>query len=99
HIHIGVANDEGVFFMTNPKTDFYKQIKNNPNIAITALREETYLIQVIRITGKVREIGKERLEDLLEGNPYVEQVYPEESDRQGVQIIQLYECECFYHSM
>lgn len=99
HIHIGVANDEGVFFMTNPKTDFYKQIKNNPNIAITALREETYLIQVIRITGKVREIGKERLEDLLEGNPYVEQVYPEESDRQGVQVFQLYEGEGFYHSM
>jgi len=98
-IHIGVANEEGVFFMTNPKTDFYKQIKNNPNIAITAIHEEDYLVQVIRITGKVREIGKQRLEDLLEGNPYVEQVYPEESERKGVQVFQLYEGDGFYHSL
>ncbi|MEY8291835.1 pyridoxamine 5'-phosphate oxidase family protein [Carnobacteriaceae bacterium 52-44] len=99
HIHIGVANENGVFFMTNPKTNFYHQITNNPNVAITALHEETYLIQVIRITGKVREIGKEGLEKILAGNPYVEQVYPEESDRQGVQVFQLYEGEGFYHSM
>jgi Uncharacterized conserved protein len=99
HIHIGVANENGVFFMTNPKTNFYHQITNNPNVAITALHEETYLIQVIRITGKVREIGKEGLEELLADNPYVEQVYPEESDRQGVQVFQLYEGEGFYHSM
>jgi len=99
HIHIGVANENGVFFMTNPKTNFYHQIMNNPNVAITALHEETYLIQVIRITGKVREIGKEGLEELLADNPYVEQVYPEESDRQGVQVFQLYEGEGFYHSM
>lgn len=99
HIHMGVANEEGVFFMTNPKTDFYKQITNNPHIAITGFHEEGYLVQVIRITGKVREIGKERLEELLEGNPYVERVYPEESDREGVQVFQLYEGEGFYHSL
>ena len=29
HIHIGVANEKGVFFMTSPKTNFYKQLQNN----------------------------------------------------------------------
>ena len=57
------------------------------------------MVQVIRITGKVREIGKQRLEDLLEGNPYVEQVYPEESERKGVQVFQLYEGDPKNHSL
>lgn len=98
-INIGVANEEGIFFMTSPKTDFYKQITHNPKIAITALKEEPYLIQVIRVEGKVRELGRDRLEEVLEGNPYVEQVYPKESDRQAVQVFHLYEGEGFYHSL
>ena len=65
HIHIGVANEKGVFFMTSPKTNFYKQLKQNPKVAITAMKSEDYLIQVIRIEGVVKEIGRERLEEVL----------------------------------
>ena len=61
-IHIGVANEHGVFFMTSPETHFYKQLQENPNVAIAAFSHDDYLIQVIRIEGKVREIGKEGLE-------------------------------------
>ena len=59
HIHIGVANEKGVFFMTSPKTNFYKQLQNNQKVAITAMKSEDYLIQVIRIEGVVKEIGRE----------------------------------------
>lgn len=99
HIHIGVANEKGIFFMTDPGTDFYQQIKQNPHVAITAKTEETYLIQVIRIEGKVREVGRERLEEMLAGNPYVQHVYPDKEDQQGARVFQLYEGEGFYHSM
>lgn len=99
HINMGVANENGVFFMTNPKTDFYKQLKANPKVAITGFKEEGYLVQVIRITGKVRDLGKEGLEEVLKDNPYVEQVYPDESDRQNVQVFHLYEGDGFYHSL
>ena len=98
-IHIGVADENGVFFMTSPKTNFYQQLENNPKIAITGLLEDGYLIQVIRITGNVRKVGKEKLQELLDNNPYVEQVYPEESDQKGAQVFQLYEGEGFYHSV
>lgn len=99
HAHIGVANEQGVFFMTSPTTDFYKQLKHNPNIAITTMSEEGYLVQVIRIEGKVRQVGKDRLQELLANNPYVEQVYPDDDIRQGMQVFHLYEGEGFYHSM
>lgn len=99
HAHIGVANEQGVFFMTHPKTNFYAQLSQNPNIAITAMSEEGYLVQVIRIEGKVREVGKDLLKELLKDNPYVKHVYPDESERQGAHVFQLYQGEGFYHSL
>ena len=99
HAHVGVANEKGVFFMTNPRTNFYQQMQTNQHIAVTAMSEDGYLIQVIRIEGKIREIGREKLEEVLKDNPYVKHVYPNESDRQEVQVFHLYEGEGFYHSL
>lgn len=99
HAHIGVANEHGIFFMTSPKTHFYAQMKSNPHVAITAMSQEDYLIQVIRIEGKVREIGRQGLEEVLAGNPFVKDVYPDEQERAGVQVFQLFEGEGFYHSL
>ena len=99
HINMGVANENGVFFMTNPKTNFYQQLQGNQKVAITGFNEEGYVVQVIRITGTVREVGKEGLEEVLKDNPYVERVYPEESDRNNVQVFHLYKGEGFYHSL
>ncbi|MDN6640701.1 MAG: pyridoxamine 5'-phosphate oxidase family protein [Tetragenococcus sp.] len=98
-INIGVANEDGVFFMTSPKTNFYKQLQGNPKIAITGFLEEDYLIQVIRIEGTIRKLGKDKLQEVLADNPYIDQVYPDEADRQSVQVFQLYEGEGFYHSL
>lgn len=99
HAHIGVANEQGVFFMTSPKTDFYRQMKDTEHVAITAMSEEDYLIQVIRIEGRVREVGPSMLEELLRDNPYVQHVYPSQEDQDSVQVFQLYEGQGFYHSM
>lgn len=98
-INIGVANEQGIFFMTSPKTDFYQQLQVNQNIAITALKQDDYLIQVIRIEGKVQEIGREKLEEVLKDNPFVKHVYPNESDIAAVQVFHLYDGEGFYHSL
>src|SRR5699024_1975009 len=65
HAHIGVANEQGVFFMTSPTTDFYKQLKHNPNIAITTMSEEGYLVQVIRIEEKCAKLGKTAFRNYL----------------------------------
>ena len=99
HAHIGVANEHGVFFMTHPRTNFYSQLMTNQNVAITAMSEDGYLSQVIRIEGKIRKVDKAMLKELLKDNPYVKHVYPDESDRQGAQVFQLYQGEGFYHSL
>lgn len=99
HAHVGEANDRGIFFMTSPKTKFYAQLMACPSVAITAMKEEDYLIQVIRIEGKVRKIGREGLQELLADNPYVKHVYPNDSDVSSVQVFHLYQGEGFYHSL
>lgn len=99
YINIGLANEEGVFFMTSQETDFYQQLMANPHIAITGMKEEGYLIQVIRIDGVVRPLGREKLTEVLADNPYVHLVYPNEDDQTKVQVFQLYKGHGFYHSM
>lgn len=99
HFHIGVANEQGIFFMTSPETKFFKQVATNPNVAVTAMSQEDYLIQVIRIEGKVRPVGPDRLYDLLAGNPYVNYVYPDREKQEDIEVFQLYEGVGFYHSL
>lgn len=98
-INVGVANEEGVFFMTSPETKFYKQLQANSKVAITAYSEKDYLIQVIRIEGQVRNLGKEGLQEVLKDNPYVDKVYPDADERKHVQVFHLYQGAGFYHSL
>ncbi len=91
HAHIGVANEKGIFFMTSSTTNFYQQMVDTGHVAITAMSQEDYLIQVIRVEGRVKQVGRDRLEELLEGNPYVSYVYPSKEEQDGVQVFQLYE--------
>ncbi|MET3558832.1 putative pyridoxamine 5'-phosphate oxidase family protein [Streptococcus rupicaprae] len=99
HIHVGVANEQGVFFMTGPSTHFHQQMMDTGQVAVTAMAQEDYLIQVIRIEGRVRPVGPDLLHDLLKDNPYVSYVYPTAQEQQDVQVFQLYEGKGFYHSL
>lgn len=49
HAHITAANEEGIFFMTSPETHFYDQLMGDQRVAMTAISEEGYLIQVVRV--------------------------------------------------
>lgn len=99
HFHIGVANEQGIFLMTSPETKFFSQVADNPNVAVTAMSQEDYLIQVIRIEGKVRPVGPELLHEMLAGNPYVNFVYPDKEKQEDIEVFQLYEGKGFYHSL
>lgn len=90
YANVGVANEQGVFFMTAPTTHFYEELEANPSVAVTGMIKEDG-IEVIRLTGKVRAIGKEHLESILKDNAFVKNVYPDEGERSKVQAFQIYE--------
>lgn len=99
YINVGVANESGIFFMTSKQTRFYQQLKENPKVAITAKSEDGYLIQVVRIEGEARELGRDQLEEVLEGNEYVKYVYPTKEEQSTVQVFQVYKGKAFYQSL
>ncbi|PCH10799.1 pyridoxamine 5'-phosphate oxidase family protein [Streptococcus parauberis] len=98
HAHIVAANEEGVFFMTSPKTHFYQQLIGDERIALTAMVEDGYLTQVIRIEGMARPINNEELRTIFANNPYYNFIYTDEESN-TMQAFQIYDGEGFYHSM
>ncbi|HEL2412919.1 TPA: pyridoxamine 5'-phosphate oxidase family protein [Streptococcus suis] len=98
-IHITAANEDGIFFMTGSETYFYRQLMEDGRVALLALSEEEYLIQVIRIEGKARLVSQELLDKVFLDNDYIQQVYKDEESRKVVQIFQVYAGDGFYHSL
>lgn len=98
-MYIGVANELGVFFMTSPETACYEQLMADDRLAVTAITEEDYLIQVIRMEGRARPVSPRHLQELLQENPYVDYVYPDPEAQENIQVFQLYEGTCTYHSL
>ncbi|MRI84793.1 pyridoxamine 5'-phosphate oxidase family protein [Aerococcaceae bacterium WS4759] len=90
YINVGVANEKGVFFMTSPSSNFYKQLEANGHISITGMAKADGEIEVIRIKGAIRPLGQDMLEEVLKDNPYVKDVYPDEEKRKDVQVFQVY---------
>lgn len=98
-INVGVGNEQGVFFMTAPTTDFYAQLQDNQNIAIVGKLVNDEGFRVIRIEGEVRPLGKDKLEEILADNPYAQDVYPNEEERESVQAFQVYKGKGNYHHL
>lgn len=98
HIHITAANEEGVFFMTSPDTHFYQQLMGDGRVAVTAMSQETYLIQVIRIEGVARPVENDYLKTVFADNPYYQHIYKDESS-DSMQVFQIYKGKGFYHSL
>ncbi|MBG9977369.1 pyridoxamine 5'-phosphate oxidase family protein [Ruoffia tabacinasalis] len=90
YINVGVGNEKGIFFMTSPKTGFYQQLEAKPEVSITGMAKSEKGIEVIRVSGSIRKVGKEHLKEILKDNPYVNDVYPDEADQQSVQAFQLF---------
>lgn len=98
-MYIGVANELGVFFMTNRETACYHQLMADNHLSITAMTEEDYLIQLIRMEGRAKPVSPRHLQELLQENPYVDYVYPDSEAQENIQVFQLYEGTCTYHSL
>ena len=98
HAHITAANEEGIFFMTSPDTHFYGQLMRDKRIALTAMSEEAYLIQVVRVEGLARPVERDFLKKIFADNPYYEHIY-QSADSDSMQVFQIYEGRGFYLSL
>jgi NAD-dependent dihydropyrimidine dehydrogenase PreA subunit len=45
----------------------------------------------ISLRGKVRSIGKEKMDEIFEENPYMAEIYPDPENRDPIEVFQIYE--------
>ena len=85
-------DENGLYFLTAKGKNFYKRLKANGYLSLTGLKgESTTSCLAVSIRGKVKEIGSERLQRLLDKNPYMYEIYPTEQSRTALMVFCLYE--------
>lgn len=85
-------DEKGLYFLTAKGKHFYKRLKANGYLSLTGIHgENTMSCIAVSVCGKVKEIGFERLQRLLDKNPYMYEIYPTEQSREALTVFCLYE--------
>ena len=82
----------GLYFLTARGKNFYARLKENENVAFTAMKgEDTLSCVAVSVRGKAKELGPEMLPRLFEKNPYMSKIYPDERSRSVLTVFKIYE--------
>lgn len=85
-------DDHSLYFLTAKGKNFYDRLIQRKYLAFTAIKGEDTLSSIaVSVRGRVREIGKDKLPDLFQKNPYMEKIYPTIKSRQILTVFQIYE--------
>lgn len=91
-IDIMDSDETGLYFLTARGKKFYERLKENGNIAFTAMKGRDTLSSVaVSVQGRARELGSALIPSLFEKNPYMNEIYPTESSRSALTVFKIYE--------
>lgn len=99
-IDLMLSDEEGLCFLTARGKSFYHRLMARPFVAVSGMKgEDTLSAVAISVRGAVRSIGKERLGEIFEKNPYMAKIYPTEKSRDALEVFQLYRGEGEYFDL
>ena len=77
-IDVMLVEDEKLYFCTARGKEFYRQITESGQVAVTAMNKD---YQMVRLSGKAEKLSdqKDWIDRIFEENPSMKDVYPEES--------------------
>jgi len=84
-------DEEGVYFLTAKGKAFYNQLMEQGYIAVSATKDK----KAVSLRGKVKNIGKQNLDIMFEKNPYMKEIYPDNT-REALEVFCLYEAQGEY---
>lgn len=87
-IDMMLLDDKGVYFLTAKGKAFYEQLMKQKYISLSATKDK----YSISLRGEVTNIGSEKLDEIFEKNPYMQQIYPEDT-RSALEVFAVYEAE------
>ncbi|MDO4308812.1 MAG: 4Fe-4S binding protein [Eubacteriales bacterium] len=81
-------DDRGVYFLTAKGKAFYEQLMRQNYISLSATKDK----YSVSLRGEITNIGSEKLDEIFEKNPYMKQIYPEDT-RSALEVFAVYEAE------
>ncbi|MCD8342901.1 MAG: 4Fe-4S binding protein [Oscillospiraceae bacterium] len=82
---------QGVYFLTARGKAFYDQLMQQRYVAISASKDK----RAVSLRGHVRNIGSEKLDEIFVRNPYMQDIYPDDT-RSALEVFRLYEASGEY---
>lgn len=99
-VDIMLADDDGLYFLTAKGKNFYKRLVSNKYVSFTGMKGEGTLNTIaVSVWGSVKNIGNEKLDLILEKNPYMLEIYPNEKAREQLNVFCLNEGEGEYFDL
>ena len=99
-IDLMLADENGLYFLTAKGKSFYRRLMARPFVAISGMKGEDTLSSVaISVRGRVRCIGKARLDEIFEKNPYMAKIYPTPESREALVVFHLHQGEGEYFDL
>ena len=85
------GDEDGIYFLTAKGKDFYRRLTRRHFLSLTGMKgEDTLSCRSLTLRGAVKELGQEPLAGLLEKNPYMAAIYPDEASRKNLTVFQLW---------
>ena len=77
-------DEKGVYFLTAKGKAFYAQLMEQKYISLSAVKDG----RAVSLRGWVENIGKEKLDEIFEKNPYMQKIYPDDT-RTALEVFRL----------
>lgn len=85
-------DQNGLYFLTAKGKGFYRRLQSHPFLALTGVKGDSTMTRAaLSIRGKVRPLGEQAVQRLLEKNPYMYEIYPTQVSREAICVFCLYQ--------
>lgn len=83
-----LEDGQTVYFLTADFKPLFKRLKEDGRVSLTGMTQGAGTMDrmSISLTGLVEHIGQEKLDQLLEANPYMYDIYPTADGRAHLQV-------------
>lgn len=93
-IDLMLADEGGLYFLTARGKAFYDRLTARPFVSLSGFTgADTLSTLAVSVRGQVRSIGRARLAEIFEKNPYMAKIYPTARSREALEVFQLYRGE------
>ncbi len=87
-IDMMLCDKDTVYFLTAKGKNFYEELMSQKYISLSAVKGKL----CISLSGTVENIGNEKLDEIFEKNPYMKEIYPDDT-RNALEVFKFTDAE------